>query len=63
MSEIKWVKPRKLAEETGYTEKAILNKIDRGVWTQGKMWRKAPDGIRLINRQEYDKWVESQPQI
>jgi hypothetical protein len=31
----KWVRIRKAAEATGYTEKAIRQKIDKGVWLQG----------------------------
>ncbi|MEM7284536.1 MAG: excisionase [Pseudomonadota bacterium] len=58
----KWVTVKKFAEETGYTAKAINNKIDKGQWPQGRMWRKAPDGRRHVNLEEYERWVESQPQ-
>ena len=51
----------KLAELTGYTEKAIQDKITNGVFPEGTVWKKAPDGRRLLNIKEYDKWVESQP--
>lgn len=43
---------------TGYTEKAIQQKIDGGVWREGHEWRKAPDGRRLVDMQGYERWVE-----
>jgi hypothetical protein len=45
---------------TGYTDKAVRRKIQSGVWLQGQVWRKAPDGRILINMEGYNKWVESQ---
>ncbi|MTI12823.1 excisionase [Sansalvadorimonas verongulae] len=62
MASVAWVRPQKLSQETGYSEKAIQNKIDRGDWAQGVVWRKAPDGNRLINIEEFNKWAESRPQ-
>lgn len=47
---------------TGYSEKAIEHKIANRVWIEGKVWRKAPDGRRLIDREGYQRWVESQSQ-
>jgi len=44
---------------TGYSVKAIEKKIDDGVWAEGKEWRRAPDGRRLIDLEGYKKWVES----
>lgn len=32
---VEWVTVRKFALETGYTEKAVRNKIDRGDWLRG----------------------------
>lgn len=52
---------RRVAELTGYSEKAINEKIDSGVWIEGVHWRKSPDGKRQINLEEYEKWVEGQP--
>ena len=43
---------------TGYTEKAINGKIDNGIWVEGKVWRRAPDGRRLIDLRGYEIWVE-----
>lgn len=43
---------------TGYTEKAMNAKIDEGIWREGKEWRRAPDGRRLVDLQGYERWVE-----
>lgn len=45
------------AELTGYTRKAIERKIERGVWLQGEVWIKAPDGHRMIDMKGYERWV------
>lgn len=43
---------------TGYTVKAVERKIETGVWTEGGVWLKAPDGRRLISVEGYKRWVE-----
>lgn len=48
----------KFAAESGYTEDAIRSKIRDGVWADGEVWKKAPDGRILIDVQGYEKWVE-----
>ena len=48
-----------LAElKTGYTMDAINRKIDGGVWLEGKEWKRAPDGRRLVDMIGYEAWVE-----
>ncbi len=49
---------RKFCELTGYTPKAVERKIESGVWRKGKVWLNAPDGRRLVDMEEFDKWVE-----
>lgn len=44
---------------TGYTVDAINQKIDKGVWKEGREWRRAPDGRRLIDRDGYEAWVDA----
>lgn len=44
---------------TGYTERAIRRKIADGIWQEGKVWRKAPDGSVLISIKGYCTWVET----
>lgn len=47
----------KLAEViTGLTEKAIRRKMERGVWLEGKHWRRADGGI-FIDMKEFEQWV------
>lgn len=53
----RWVTIQLAATLTGLTEKAIRRKMERGVWLQGRHWRKA-DGRVYINMTEYDRWVE-----
>ena len=53
-----WVRIKKLSELSGYTENAIRAKIKKGVWLQGKHWRKAPDNRILISLREFEAWVE-----
>lgn len=48
----------KAAELTGYTARAIELKIARGIWVEGEVWRKAPDGHRVISLEGYRRWVE-----
>ncbi|KWK50540.1 excisionase [Burkholderia stagnalis] len=50
---------KKFSAETGYTEKAIRNKIHDGTWAEGEVWVKAADGRILIDVQGYEKWVET----
>jgi hypothetical protein len=48
----------KAAEFTGYSRRAIELKIARGVWVEGEVWRKAPDGHRQSSMEGYRRWVE-----
>jgi hypothetical protein len=57
---VKWVRISKAALDTGYTEKAIRSKIQNGVWLQGVIWIKAPDGSIFIDLGAVEKWIEGQ---
>lgn len=57
---INWITVAKHAAETGYTEDAINTKIRDGVWLEGKVWKHAPDGRRLISVEGYNAWVEQE---
>lgn len=49
-----------LAEKlTGYTVKAMEQKIDSGVWLEGEVWMRSPDGRRHIIMEGYHRWVEA----
>jgi len=43
---------------TGYTDDAVRAKISQGIWREGTVWRKAPDGRVLISITGYEQWVE-----
>jgi hypothetical protein len=43
---------------TGYSVKAMQNKIACSVWQQDKVWKRAPDGRILIDMVGFHKWVE-----
>ncbi len=44
---------------TGYTDKAVRNKIQEGVWTEGVHYRRSPDNRIQIDLEEFNKWVAS----
>jgi len=50
----------KFAKESGYTENAIRMKIKNGVWLEGVVWIKSPDGRVLIDTEGYETWVAGQ---
>lgn len=60
MNSAKWVLPCKLSEMTADTVAAIQQKMTRGIWPEGLVWRLAPDKRRRINVEAYNKWVEGQ---
>ena len=55
-----WIRVRKFCELTGYTDDAVRRKIADGVWLEGRVWRKAPDGAIVISQRGYDTWAEGQ---
>lgn len=46
----------KAAEATGYTVRAIREKIAKGVWLEGREYVKGEDGHVLISMEGYAKW-------
>ena len=55
----RYVVVRRAAELTGYTARAIQHKIQNGVWPEGVLWKRAPDGRVLIDMEGYGRWVEN----
>jgi hypothetical protein len=53
-----WVRVKRFAELTGYTEDAVRTKIDRGVWLEGLVWMRAPDNSIVMSIRGYETWVE-----
>lgn len=47
------------ASLTGLTQNAIRQKISKGVWMQGKQYRKGPDGRIYIDMKGYEEWVQT----
>lgn len=58
MSSTNYVRLPKFEELTGYSQKAVYEKIREGVWVQGREYRKAPDGHILVDLRGYERWVE-----
>ena len=48
---------KKVQEQTGYTDQAIRAKIKKGVWPQGRLWKKAPDNRIVFNLPEIQSWM------
>jgi hypothetical protein len=57
---MKWVTINKAAELSGYSPKAIRRKQARGIWLEGDIWVKAPDGRILISIEGIERWAEGQ---
>ena len=60
---MKWVTIKKAAELSGYSVRAIEGKRAEGVWLEGEVWRKAPDGRIMISIEGIEKWVEGQASL
>lgn len=56
---LRYVTISKFALESGYTENAIRTKIRDGIWIEGAVWIKAPDGRNLIDVKGFEQWVEA----
>ena len=59
----RYVTIARCSQLTGYTEDAIRTKIRDGVWAEGDVWRRAPDGRVLVDIAGYEQWVEGGPSI
>ena len=53
---------KRYAELSGYTEKALRDKISTGVWIEGLHYYRAPDHHILINVKEVEKWQRNECQ-
>ena len=52
---VKYKTIKQFSLESGYSEKAIQRKREKGEWASVSI--KAPDGRILINVEEYNKWA------
>lgn len=48
---------------TGYSVKAMREKIRTGAWIEGRVYKRAPDGHILLDIKGYESWVENQQQV
>jgi hypothetical protein len=58
----RWVKLSKHCQATGDTRDAVHARRRKRIWTDGVQCRLGPDGNLYINPEEYNKWVENQPE-
>jgi hypothetical protein len=54
---------KKFCAESGYTEDACYSKMSSGVWLEGEVWIKAPDGRIHIRLKGYYAWLEQQSPV
>lgn len=55
----RYVSIAKFIELNGqYTDKAIARKREAGIWREGQVLKKAPDGHVMIDLDGYERWVE-----
>lgn len=57
---LRFVTIEKFCAESGYTPDAVRTKIQRGVWLEGAVWIKAPDGRILIDTEGYERWASGE---
>lgn len=48
----------RFCEITGFSVRAVAEKIKKGVWVEGREWKRGPDGHRYISLKGYDRWVQ-----
>lgn len=53
-----WVLIKKLYDLSGITENASYAYIKKGIWREGKHYKKAPNGRIFCNVKEIEKWIE-----
>ena len=61
-SALRYVRISHFSALSGYTPKAVYEKIRVGVWIEGRHYRRAPDGHILIDLEAFERWVEGQSQ-
>jgi hypothetical protein len=43
---------------TGLSSGAIRKRLERGIWLEGRHWRRSPDGRIWIDTKGVEKWIE-----
>lgn len=54
----RYVTVKLYAHISGKTEGAIRKKIERGIWLEGRHYRRDPEGCIWINTTGVESWVE-----
>lgn len=54
-----WVRVGVLTQGKGLTPDAIQKYIKRGIWTDGKHYKRDPVGRLVFNMEAIDKWLAS----
>lgn len=54
---VRFVRPKKFEELTGYSVAAVEAKIKRGVWLAGQEYVRAPDGNILVDLLGFERWA------
>jgi excisionase family DNA binding protein len=55
---MKWVTIKKAAELSGYSPTAIEHKRESGLWAEGDIWFRAPDGQILLSVERIKSWTD-----
>lgn len=55
---IRFVTVGRYSELTGKTPGAIRKKIERGIWVEGKQYRRDMEGCIWVDIRGVEKWVE-----
>jgi hypothetical protein len=55
---MEWVTIEKAAELSGYSPKAIEHKRESGLWAEGDIWFRAPDGQILLSVERIKSWAD-----
>lgn len=59
MAPARYVTIKGAAAAMGLPEGSVCKRIERGIWLEGKHWRKAPDQRIYIDLRAIEVWVES----
>lgn len=54
---------RRFAELSGYSEKAVRRKIERGDWLEGFEYHRAPTGGVTIYLPGFNRWAQGLPRL
>jgi len=57
------VTPRRFKELTGFTPKAVYNKIARGDWLEGYEFHRSPTGAITVYLPGYNRWAKGLPRV